>query len=427
MNPYWSTYVTPANEIRQYLERVVSHFGLKDHISLQTGVTKAVWMEESQSWRVETTKNETFSVTHLVSGCGALRKPNIPDIKGLNEFKGKMFHSAEWDLNYDYSDKKVAIIGSAATAVQVSTAMVDHVSELYVFQRSPNWYIPRVEGSIPKWAQHILATFPILNTLIFWITFIFAEVAASSIIKKGFMSKIWAKLFAKDVLNKINGDKDLAAKLIPNYEIGCKRVLMMNDFAPMFVNKSNSHLITEGIEEITGTGIKTKIGDVIEVDLIVLATGFQIEDSIVGFEVLGKSQIDLRQHFDSNPVAYNGITVPNFPNFFLLLGPNTVLAHNSVIFMIECQVDYIMSCLEQMNQNEISSIEVKVHKAQEFRQQMDEWTKSRNFLGNCRGWYKNKDGINFILWPSNLFHYWWITYKADLLQDYRIEFTQTQK
>ena len=185
----------------------------------------------------------------------------------------------------------------------------------------------------------------------------------------------------------------------------------------------SSILVTEGIEEITETGIKTKHGQEIQVDLIILATGFKIEDSICGFDIFGKNDINLREYFDTNPMAYNGITVPNFPNFFILLGPNTVLAHSTVIFMIECQVNYIMNCLKQMFEFNINSIEVKYEQALNFRNEMDEQSLTRNFTSrNCTGWYKNKDGINFILWPSNLFHYWWITHKANLLQDYWLTF-----
>ena len=144
----------------------------------------------------------------------------------------------------------------------------------------------------------------------------------------------------------MNGDVSLAEKLTPKYEIGCKRVLLLNDYLPMFVNKQNVHLITDTIEEFTETGIKTKDQQEITVDLVVLATGFKIEDSICGFEIIGKNGVNLRQQFEDFPVAFNGITVPNFPNFFILLGPNTVLAHNSVLFMIECQVDYILCCLK---------------------------------------------------------------------------------
>ena len=144
----------------------------------------------------------------------------------------------------------------------------------------------------------------------------------------------------------MNGDVSLAEKLTPKYEIGCKRVLLLNDYLPMFVNKENAHLITSTIEEFTETGIKTKDQQEITVDLVVLATGFKIEDSICGFEIIGKNGVNLRQQFEDFPVAFNGITVPNFPNFFILLGPNTVLAHNSVLFMIECQVDYILCCLK---------------------------------------------------------------------------------
>ena len=215
-------------------------------------------------------------------------------------------------------------------------------------------------------------------------------------------------------------DEELARKLTPTYPIACKRILLMNDFLPMFANKSNAHLVTKGIKEIKESSIVTNDNDQeIPVDLIILATGFQIEDSIVGFETIGKNELNLRHFLDDFPVAFKGLTVPNFPNFFILLGPNTVTAHTSVVFMAECQVNYIMNCLKQMLKHDIKAIEVKSKPTQKFRQEMDELSSTLNIqASSCQGWYKNKDGINFILWPSNLVHYWWITRKAELLENY---------
>lgn len=221
------------------------------------------------------------------------------------------------------------------------------------------------------------------------------------------------------MLSQLNGDQVLADKLTPKYEVGCKRILLINDFLPMFVNKPNAHLITDPIKCFTETGILTEKGTEIQLDCVIFATGFKIEESICGFEVIGKNDVNLQQHLSEFPAAFKGITVPAFPNFFLLLGPNTVLAHNSVLFMIECQVDYIMDCIKQMLNHNVQAIDVKTESTLEFRKQMDAWSLTRNFSStSCQGWYKNKDGINFILWPSNLIHYWLITRKAHLLQDY---------
>lgn len=192
----------------------------------------------------------------------------------------------------------------------------------------------------------------------------------------------------------------------------------MNDFLPMFANKSNAHLITQGIQEVKESSIVTNDGQEIPVDLIILATGFQIEESICGFETIGKNDLNLRQYLDEFPVAFKGLTVPNFPNFFFLMGPNTVTAHTSVVFMAECQVNYVMNCLHQMLEHDIPAIEVKKKSAEKFRQEMDRLSSTLNIQASCQGWYKNKDGINFILWPSNLVHYWWITRKAELLENY---------
>jgi len=421
-NPNWSTYQCPANEIRNYQKTLVAHFGLQNHIRLNTGVKRAVWDQDRCIWIIETDTSETLEATHLISGCGVLRTPNIPDFKGIEKFKGKVFHSAQWDVKHNYKNQKVALIGSGASAVQIAPAIVDTVDQLYVFQRTPNWIAPRPEANFPEWYKTLLRKIPFLMTINYWLIFTIFETLALIWLRKGRGERLMRSLFKKSILKQVNGDVKLAEKLTPKYEIGCKRLLGMNDFVPMFANKPNAHLITEGIEEFTETGIKSKTGQEIDLDLAVLATGFKIEESICGFEIIGKNGVNLRQQFDDFPVAFNGITVPNFPNFFILLGPNTVLAHSSVIFMIECQADYILNCVKNMLRHSIESIEVKDEKASKFRRQMDKWSLTRNITGACQGWYKNKDGINFVIWPSNLLHYWWITRKISLLENYRITF-----
>ena len=195
----------------------------------------------------------------------------------------------------------------------------------------------------------------------------------------------------------------------------------------MFASKKNAHLITDQIIGIDEDGITTKAGKHYEVDVIVYATGFSNEESICGFETVGREQnTTLKTYFDEHPTAYLGITVPKFPNMFLMLGPNTVLAHNSVTFMMECAADYALDCINQGVQSGISSLEVRKKVTDEFRLEMNKMSSKKNFQGNCRSWYKNKDGINFILWPSNLFRYWWLTRKAQILRDFKITFFKNE-
>lgn len=337
-------------------------------------------------------------------------------------------HSAEWDTEYDYKGKKVALIGSGASSVQIGPAIVNEVNQLYVFQRTPNWLFPRFEGPYPQWYKNLLKKFPFIMKFNFWSLWLEMEVYTLLYTRKSWTERAMRWFLKRSIRRQLNGDETLIEKMTPKYEIGCKRILTINDYLPMFVNNSNAHLISEPIEEFTETGIKAKGQKEITLDLVILATGFKIEDSICGFEIVGKDGIDLRNQFDDFPAAFNGISVPNFPNLSLLLGPNTVLGHNSITFMIECQTDYVISCLKQMVCHSIQTIEVKREKTLEFRDLMDKLSLTRNFTGSCRSWYKkDKDGINFVLWPSNLFHYWWITYKARLLENYWMTFEKTDK
>lgn len=185
LNPHWSTYVCEASEIRAYLKDLTRAYGLEDHIQLNTGVEKAKWSADKSQWTIETSQNSILQVTHLVSGCGVLREPLIPNFQGMENFKGKKFHSAQWDLDYDYKGQKVAIIGSGATAVQIAPAIVDQVAQLHLFQRTPNWFFPRIEANFPQWYKTLLETFPFLMTFNYWVMFAYVETTFLLWLRKG--------------------------------------------------------------------------------------------------------------------------------------------------------------------------------------------------------------------------------------------------
>ena len=230
----------------------------------------------------------------------------------------------------------------------------------------------------------------------------------------------------KDILQN---DQNLIAKLTPEFAVGCKRVLFTDNFLPMLVNmKSKVQLITDEISKIYEDGVLTN-GNIqkYEVDLIVYATGFSNENSIFGFETIGREEKNMREYFDDNPCAYLGISIPNFPNFFFVLGPNTILAHSSLVFMAECQTNYILDILKKVVQSEIDSVEVRKDITKSFELEMEKLTSKMNFSGGCRSWYRRKkDNKNIILWPSNLYHYWWITRKSHILRDYNITICNNQ-
>ena len=411
--------MAPAQEIKEYLIKFAGEYDLYKHIEFERRVESAAWLEEESVWVVVTNKG-MVRCRILVSACGALHKPSLPSIPGIQSFSGPSFHSSCWDDSAVLADKVVGVVGSAASAAQLVPAIVGRVREVFVFQRTPNWFFPKLDLVYPGVVRYLFRVIPGLMTLQRMIVFLLLEAWVMAWLTRGRLSRMFQVFIEGSMRSQIGGDKHLATQLIPTYSLGCKRVLFSDDFLPVFKNNSKCHLVTDSINYITTDGVTTNKED-IKLDIIVYATGFDIENSICSFHTTGRNHSVLRDHFANNPCAYHGITVPSFPNYFILLGPNTV-AHNSLVWMIECQVEYVMKTIQKMVELHISSVEPRQDKTREFQDKMGEWSKTKNFSSSCRSWAKTKDGINFVLWPSNLLHYWWMTNKPHLLEDYKIGF-----
>ena len=400
--------------------RFAKEYDLYKYIQFNTRVISAVWKEEEGAWKVVTNKG-TLKCRILVSASGALHKPLLPSIDGIQDFKGHSFHSANWNHDVSLDGKKVGIVGSAASAVQIVPSIADKVKDLYVFQRTPNWFFPKLNPLYSESVKNLFRRFPFLMTIQRVTLFVLVEIWAGVWLSKWKPSDWYQSFIEMNMRSQVDNQSSLTRKLIPKYKLGCKRVLLTDDFLPVFKNKTNCHLVTDTIEGINQSGIKTE-KDQIKLDAIVYATGFDIEGSICSFDIVGRENTHLRTHFEEHPCAYLGITVPKFPNFFYVLGPNTVLAHSSLVFMIECQVEYIIKSVHKMASLHVRSIESRTDRTNTYQEQMGEWTKTKNFSASCRSWYKNKNGVNFVLWPSNLFQYWWMTAEPNLLDDYKLTF-----
>jgi len=418
-NPQWSRFVASAQEIKQYLISFTKNFGLKPHIQFETSVKTATWSQNEAMWTIVTNKGE-MKCRILISACGALHKPITPEIEGAEQFRGDSFHSSNWNHGVDITGKKVGIVGSAASAVQIAPSISDKVDSLYVFQRTPNWYFPKFDPIYPEELKKIFKIFPFLMTIQRLFFFFLVEGWSLVWLRKGRLSEWFQIIIESGMRKQAGGNQSLMKKIIPDYKLGCKRILLTSEFIPMF-NKPNCHLITDPISKISKNGIQTKKKESIKLDTIIYATGFDVEASFCSFDTYGKDNKKLRDCLDENPCAYLGMTVPDFPNFFFVFGPNTVLAHSSVLWMIECQVDYIIMTIQSMANLHLKSVEVRRDKTEDFQEKMGQWTLNKNFSTTCKSWYKNKDGKNFVLWPSNLLQYWWMTFKPDILNDYKIE------
>ena len=401
-NPNWSREFSPQQEILNYMEHCAQKYDLKPQIRLNTEVESAVFNEAEGIWSVTTTTGKEFKGRAIISCTGGLSQPMYPDIKGLDTFKGPLFHSAKWDNSVNLTGKTVAVIGTGASAIQIVPAIAPIVAQLQLFQRTPPWILPKPDGEISSLRRWFYANLPFTRALhrrrLYWQH----EGMALGFVKFPGLLKL-ASNMALRFLKQSVPDEQLRAKLTPTYVMGCKRVLISNDYYPALVRK-NVEVVTDGIQQINATGVLTADGRQHNVDAIVIATGFKAAEEVSRFSVKGRNGLDLNEAWRDGAEAYLGTMVSGFPNMFLVVGPNTGLGHSSMILMIEAQVHLIMESLKAIKQHNAKFIDLKPAVQREFNQQIQQrlattvWQK-----GGCHSWYQLKNGKNVTLWPGFTF------------------------
>lgn len=380
----WDRFWAKQKQIKFYMEHLVSKYSLSKHIRLNSRVLNCDWKEELVMWNINIESHGEITMVfanYVVLATGALHVPQYPQIEGLSpldgssSFKGSSFHSANWDHNCSILNKRVGVVGSGASAIQIVPEIAKSVKELYVFQRSAPWVFYKSDFVFPSWAKSIFRMFPftmrILRVMVYWAT----EIRFSGLYENSWMNA-WMRWDALRYMRNCIQDPLLRAKVTPDEIIGCKRMLFSSFWYPALA-KSNVHVVTNpliGVNDrglvVQSTAANTISGsqprdtEVIDLDVIVYATGFQLTRGTncppkYAFEVTGKCNITLTSWMHNGPKSLLGITAPNFPNMFFLYGPNTNLAHNSILFMIECQVNYITKLLAYANRNHYTTIEVK--------------------------------------------------------------------
>jgi cation diffusion facilitator CzcD-associated flavoprotein CzcO len=411
-NPGWSRSFSPSNEIWRYMKGVSDRFGLAPHLRFNAPVARAQYDEAAQIWRLTLGSGETVQTRTLVTGTGALHVPQYPTIKGLENFAGPKFHSAEWDKKFDYAGKTVAVIGTGASAIQIVPAIAGSAKQVELFQRTPAWVLPRLDKSTSAQMATIFRRLPLLQWL--YRALIYARMESRAIaftVNPKLMKRL--EKMAHAYLETTVPDAELRAALTPDYTIGCKRVLISDDFYPA-MNRQNVELVTSGISHVEADAIVTADGKRRPVDAIVYATGFRPTDWVPGMQILGRGGRDLTKEWrDAGAArAYYGITAEGFPNLFMLLGPNTGLGHNSIIFMIEAQTRYTMDCLNWLWSGQAQSVEVRKDVQCAFNDKLDDAMKRTVWMSGCKSWYLNADGTNSTIWPSFTLSYWWRTHSA---------------
>ena len=415
--PDWSQRYGGWQEIQRYILDTTERFGVRPYVRLRQSVTGLHFDAGDARWRVMLASGLALRARHVVLATGPLHVPHVPRLPGLDRFTGKVFHSAQWEHGYQLAGKRIASIGTGGSAIQYCPRIAPEAARLTVFQRTPAWVIPRDTRVYSARAKHWFARHDLWRRLhrarLYWTN----------------ESRVWPifhprlaralQRVARWNLRRAVGDDELARKLTPDYTIGCKRVLISNEWYPMF-RRPNVELVTAGIREIRERSIVTDAGAEHPVDCIILGTGFVVDPRIYmqKFPVTGLPDHELAQDWKAGAEAYYGISVTGYPNLHQLVGPNTALGHNSIIFMIEAQVHYVLGCIRAVQERGADYLDVDPAIQAAFNERIQRGLQHTVWSTGCRSWYQQDDGRNFTIWPYSTWRYWLETRNVDL-QRYR--------
>jgi cation diffusion facilitator CzcD-associated flavoprotein CzcO len=403
-NPGWSHMFARQGEIWAYIQRCVDKYRLRPRIRFGASVCRARFDAAAQAWEVETADGRRFRAKVLVTGTGGLSRPVVPDIPGLEAFEGVEFHSARWRDDYAFEGKRVGVIGTGASSIQIVPELAKKAGRLYVFQRTPPWVMPRPDREITAREQAAFRRAPALQALTRTAIFWRRELYALGMIVDPRIMRLGEKLATRNIHRSIK-DPELRQKLLPSYVMGCKRILLSNDYYPALA-RPNVELVTDPIERVTRGGVLGASGVTRDLDALVLATGFEGAEQLAPFEIRGRDDRTLDDAWREGFEAYRGTTIAGFPNFFMIVGPNTGLGHGSMIFMIESQIEYILKGIEAMNARSAGVTEVRREAQRRYNDAIQEKLERTVWArGGCQSWYKTRTGKITALWPGFMWQF----------------------
>lgn len=396
-NPDWSHRFSHGPEIQRYMENAAEKHGVMRHVRFNTRVDRLRYV--APVWELTTGDGETEVFDLVISATGVLHHPSVPDIPGLSDFKGEAFHTTRWKTDLDLRGKRVGIIGTGSTSAQIVGDIADKVGKLSLFQRTAQWIHPLPQKAYGKRWKALLRRFPALNTAVYW------GVAASieqTFVKATLGNKAllryvdWA---CRRNLEKNVPDPELRRKLTPDYAAACKRLIFCSTFYPA-ISRDNAELVTDGIDRIEETGVRTSDGRLHELDVLVLATGFKVSNFILPTRVIGEDGRELGTQWDGSPRAHRATSIPGFPNFWMLEGPTGPIGNISLIMVSERQVDYLIRCFDKMKQDGLAAMAPKESAFKAYNAAMTEAVKRTVWVtGGCQSWYLDKEGIpNIYPW-----------------------------
>jgi cation diffusion facilitator CzcD-associated flavoprotein CzcO len=361
-------------------------------------VEQATWREEEQLWEVETNAG-IFTASVVVSAMGPLAEPKVPQIEGLENFQGKVMHSARWDHDYDLRGKRVASVGTGASAIQYVPEICDQVEKLHVFQRTAPWVVPHGNRAITESERRLYRRLPLAQRLVRGVVYATRELLVLGFVKNPRLMGLLERV-ARGHIRKHITDPEVLAKVTPNYTIGCKRILPSNQGYPALA-RPNVELVSGGLREVRQRSVIDSSGVEREVDAIIFGTGFHVTDMPIAHRVTGRDGKTLDVHWQGSPRAYLGTAIPGFPNLFMLLGPNTGLGHSSMIYMIESQIEHVRQAIRALDESGAATIEVRAEPHAAYNRQIDSMMVGTVWdLGGCSSYYLDDTGRNATLWPD---------------------------
>lgn len=397
-NRGWSRMYAGQPEILDYIRRVVKDHDLEPHIRFDTEAVSYEFDEATDRWCVRTRSGEEFRPRIVVLAHGALHRPRVPDFPGMARFAGPLFHSAQWDHSVDLTGKRVAVVGTGASAAQFVPEIAGPAAHVEVFQRNPHWLLPKADRPLRPAEHRVFRALPFVQRLYRLIAYWTHELPVLAFLNPRFVRIL--EFAARRMLAKQVPDPELRAKLTPDYRIGCKRILLSNDFYPA-LQRPDVDLVTAGITEFTETGIRTADGQLHEADVVILGTGFSTDNRCADEHIVGRGGVTIQDAWREGMTAYLGMTVAGFPNMFMVMGPNSGGGAQSILFVIETQLRYIVECLRLMTAQRATRLEVRADVQREF----NTWLHGKLAgsvwnTGGCDSWFLDHTGHNRQSWPG---------------------------
>jgi len=398
LNPDWNHRFSYGPEIQAYMEKVARDFGVTDIVRFHTPVTRLVY--DAPTWRLTTASGEEHEYDVVIAATGILHKPAYPDIEGLDSFEGACFHSARWDHRVPLAGRRVGVIGTGSTSAQIVGDVAAEVGELFVFQRTPHWMAPLPQKKYSQGWKRLLRVFPFLQRWAYryYMELMVRTFGAATTGNHKMLERI--DRICRRNLERNVPDPELRAKLTPDYTAACKRLILCSDFYPA-ISRPNAHLVTDPIARITPKGVQTRDGALHELDVLVLATGFDPSAFILPTRVTGENGRDLENFWDGAPRAHRAVAVPGFPNLWMLEGPTGPVGNLSLITITEHQVDYVIAMLDKMKRDGLAAVAVREEAFEGYNEAMRRALPETVWVtGGCTSWYIDKSGMpNLYPWP----------------------------